>query len=521
MKNETWVDHLNQWKRFLEQRMQSVTDDGERQKIKRQLTALERVRFGSVLNPNLLIEFINGAVENTHIMVDDYAFCLDMLNKSQKEAVMSVIANDSVLSLIQGPPGTGKTQVIAEICLQLYHNNPDVRILVCSETHVAVNNLITRISENNAEIRVVRIRDKDQNSDADSFTTKSISNEYVKWIYENCSDKAVADILAYSVANNEDKGLEKALALSANVVGMTCNRVGAYRFDDTTEMFDYVIIDEVCKATLPEILMPLTIAKKAILVGDPKQLPPVFCDEDISVIRSIDDCHLERYMYIDQLIKDSPNKRVLNTQYRMVDSIGNLISELFYLEEGLANGRNRDVKNSLIWVDYHPLHDWPECNNGTDDKPIIRNLDECNIIEELVKPVSSIIDQMNQLEKNDKKHSFVVIVPYKNQATELRRLLPGVNVETVDSVQGKEFDIVIFGITRTTGSYRFLADARRLNVALSRAKNQLIIVGNKEYAMRYPLLNKIIGRCTTLQYTGSIFPEKVETNPSLLTLVNC
>jgi ATP-dependent RNA/DNA helicase IGHMBP2 len=67
---------------------------------------------------------------------------------------------------------------------------------------------------------------------------------------------------------------------------MTCNRAGAYHFLNSTEMFDYVIIDEVCKATLPEILMPLTAAKKAILVGDPKKLPPVFCSEDIEMIRS-------------------------------------------------------------------------------------------------------------------------------------------------------------------------------------------------------------------------------------------
>ena len=66
-------------------------------------------------------------------------------------------------------------------------------------------------------------------------------------------------------------------------------------------MFDVVIIDEVCKATLPEILLPLSVAKKAILVGDPKQLPPVFCSEDIDLIRSIDRCSLLNHMHIDAL----------------------------------------------------------------------------------------------------------------------------------------------------------------------------------------------------------------------------
>jgi superfamily I DNA and/or RNA helicase len=60
-------------------------------------------------------------------------------------------------------------------------------------------------------------------------------------------------------------------------------------------MFDVVIIDEVCKATLPEILMPLTIAQKAVLVGDPKQLPPVFCSEELEVIKNIEKCNLQKY----------------------------------------------------------------------------------------------------------------------------------------------------------------------------------------------------------------------------------
>ena len=74
-----------------------------------------------------------------------------------------------------------------------------------------------------------------------------------------------------------------------------------------------------------------------------------------------------------------------------------------------------------------------------------------------------------------------------------------VSIDTVDGFQGKESDIVIFSLTRTTGSYRFLSDVRRLNVALSRARDRLIIVGNMEYAKRNSLLSTIASNCTILR----------------------
>ena len=90
-----------------------------------------------------------------------------------------------------------------------------------------------------------------------------------------------------------------------------------------------------------------------------------------------------------------------------------------------------------------------------------------------------------------------IIVPYRQQVIELKRIIPEYErfIDTVDGFQGKEADVVIFGITRTTGPHRFLADDRRLNVALSRAKDQIIIVGNREYASKHGLLAKIASAC--------------------------
>ena len=118
MSDEKWVRHLFHWKAFLESRLLSVDDDGEREKINRQLLSIERVRYSAVLNPRLLIEFISPESGLCTYQEKELDFKL-CLNESQKKAVFSVINGESLLSLIQGPPGTGKTQVISEICLQI------------------------------------------------------------------------------------------------------------------------------------------------------------------------------------------------------------------------------------------------------------------------------------------------------------------------------------------------------------------------------------------------------------------
>lgn len=410
------------------------------------------------------------------------------MNDAQKKAVNTSLGAN-YLSLIQGPPGTGKTQVIAEICLQLLKKYPGIRILVCSETHVAVNNLLSRISSYSKNIRIVRIRDKENDDQVDDFSPEKILDRYKNFVKKYLKRELFQIIdneLAYSpeLESRKRNQLEKMLALSANIIGMTCNRSVAYDFVDSSEMFDIAIIDEVCKATLPEILAPLTISRKAILLGDPKQLPPVFCSEEQDIIKNIENCELNRFMYIDSLFTNKNTSVLLDTQYRMSNQIGNMISELFY-NGTLKNGRNVEIKDSLIWVTYELTNNWPLVNKNKTEATSIYNNDEVWVIKELIK----------KIEKNNPQNTIAVISPYRGQVRELRKTLVGlenVKIDTVDGFQGKECDIVIFSITRTYGPYRFLADYRRLNVALSRAKDYIYIVGQVDYAEDNKLLKKII-----------------------------
>ena len=497
MNKQLWIDHLTSWKEFLNERISLADDEGERIKCERQIKTIERVRCGAVLNPKLLTEFINpssGIVEDEAVC-DKYYYDL---NESQKKAVRHTLGNN-VLSLIQGPPGTGKTQVIAEICLQLLSRNPGLRILVCSETHVAVNNLLSRIAKFSKELRIIRIRDKEDDETAEEYSPEKIINSYLHWAEESIQNKdayrIIEDELRDTLHGDKRKinQIEKALALSANVVGMTCNRAAAYNFRDTREMFDVAIIDEVCKATLPEILSPLIITRKAILLGDPKQLPPVFCSEEQEIIRSIQKCNLDHFMYIDSLFNESKAVSILDTQYRMSNQVGSMISELFY-NGALKNGRNEDVKDGLTWITYNPSKEWPVSSKEFSDRPMIYNDDECDIVADLVEKI---------INENDQNTTVAVIAPYRAQISSLRKVCiasNSVKIDTVDGFQGKESDIVIFSITRTKGSYRFLADERRINVALSRAKDKIFIVGNREYSEKDILLKSIMEKCRIIEH---------------------
>lgn len=486
MDKSSWINHLSNWKKFLTERLTTTDDKGDKIKIERQLLTIERTRCAAVLNPSLLSEFINQSSVSDKSATREVSNYVLELNDSQKSAVNEAL-NCTNLCLIQGPPGTGKTQVITEICLQLFMRDPSIKILVCSETHIAVNNILSRISEYNKYIRIVRLRDKENDDQIDSFVPDTIIYDYLQWASASFENKYAYHIISEELADTEDKSLEKALALSANIAGMTCNRASAYDFKDTTEMFDVAIIDEVCKATLPEILSPLLVARKAFLIGDPKQLPPVFCSEDQDVIKSIENCKLDRYMYIDHLFDNYPKTIVLDTQYRMKDQIGSMISELFY-DGLLKNGRSDNANNCLCWLNYSKTQDWPPKEETDYDNPRIYNYDECKIISKLITDLISENPQMR----------IAVIAPYRAQVYELRNQclkIDNVKIDTVDGFQGKESDIVIFSITRTIGSQRFLADMRRLNVALSRAKDNIYIVGELNYCNKNKLLSKIVKHC--------------------------
>ena len=495
---DNFKEHIGKWKEFLNastENTPSTNDDdgqdaGEYVKRDRQLRVVSEVMMGAVSNPKMLQDFISpeDATDERISNTKNVSWIQDRLDSHQKQAVLKALQTDT-LCFVQGPPGTGKTTVITEICLQLLRINPAIRILVCSETHVAVDNLIEKfykLQESGVVkgLNCFRAYTKDRSSNVaiqEASLERHIDN-YISALQKSRIGVNVVDDLA-TIFANQPVNLTKELMLNADIVGVTCNSLAKNNFYPN-ESFDYLIFDEVCKATLPEILIPLSICKRAILVGDPKQLPPCFLQEDQEIMERIDALELEKFMYIDTLFERLPDskKKFLGNQYRMTNEIGDVISKYFYNSE-LKNGRNVSIPNSILWCDYNPTAKW---GNNEGSSPY--NLDEVKIVKQLLENLS----------KENKKQDVAVISPYKGQNKKLKDAIKidgypnlTIDIDTIDSFQGKDADVVLFCVTRSVGTLYFFSNPRRMNVALSRAKNLCCIIGYSNFATQNPTLKSI------------------------------
>ncbi len=286
------------------------------------------------------------------------------------------------------------------------------------------------------------------------------------------------------------QALYPALIRRADVVGATCIGIATdLRFEDLE--FDLVIADEAGQIQVMDLLVPLVRARRAVLVGDHLQLPPVVETEITQKIRENEPENqalgewLEKSLFehiIERPATPANNIVRLDTQYRMPRQIADFISGQFYggnYHTGHAIPHTDPFFSGspLVFVD--TLRESRHFEQRSEDGQGYFNATEARLIGDLL-----LAYQTKGIEAG-------VIVPYKKQAEvirrELRRRAPNLSeddltsrVATVDSFQGKEQDVIIFGFTRSNADGRigFLTELRRLNVSLTRARRQLILVGD-------------------------------------------
>lgn len=293
-------------------------------------------------------------------------------------------------------------------------------------------------------------------------------------------------------------GLLQESIADATLVGATC--LGIASLSEGIEFnFDWVIVDEAGKATPPEILVPICLGKKVVLVGDHKQLPPVvdeallkLQDKDRMYIKK-EDLELSLFEYLERNLSDEC-KNILDEQYRMNPVIGDLISKLFY-ENKLVSKTSREKKTiplkmyeskSLIWLTTAENPDRKE--EKISDS--YRNSCEADII------FKQLLEIDEELVKLDQNKETAIIAGYRGQRDKLNRLYESyykdkfknmtIEINTVDAFQGRETDIVFYSVVRSNeeGKLGFLKDVRRLNVALSRARELIVVVGDHHCAQK-------------------------------------
>ena len=287
-----------------------------------------------------------------------------------------------------------------------------------------------------------------------------------------------------------------------SVVAGTC--MGFLSNSKVQEMqFDLCIIDEASRATASELLVPMTRSKRWVMVGDPKQLPPMA--EDVFEYKDlVDEFELDNLFHssslFDILLAEAPDgcRIRLTTQHRMAAPIGRLISETFYDGELTHDPfpvlAPDSVENAqrLVWFSTSRRSDRgeePKHNRGESSSNKFEALEVARLVQRLEEMTKA--GSLRRLKGGSV--TVLVLTGYRAQCVEIERAIRrldlngvAVTVNTVDAVQGREADVVIFSVTRSnlTGEFGFLDErySGRINVALSRAREILWIVGDSEFA---------------------------------------
>jgi superfamily I DNA and/or RNA helicase len=492
-----------------------------------QKIALNNFLTSDVENFNIKLAMLSGkniekVTDKDKNKIDEF-FNKDLERDIHQRKIVEDVMNSKDIFYIQGPPGTGKTTVIKEIILQQLKANPNSNILITSQTNVAVDNVLKGLEEYRYEIDKKELlrcgNDEKIAIEIKEYGFDHIMENYKKEFRElkvnNEDERKIKEIWEGYI--NETQKLKNELGelllRSKRIVGATCVGIANKKIGLENMTFDLVIVDEASKALPAEILIPLNKAKKCVIIGDHKQLPPTLnkalTDEEELEIEDREYCETELFekSLFEKLFEEAPDyaKGMLKTQYRMPTSIGNMVSNFFY-DEKLENGENcRDkqplfFEKNLNWLDTSKIK-----NNMEDDNKSPFNLVEVNVIKDLIKSI------------RDKKidSRIAVITPYKGQKREIKKalikenLMDKVFVDTVDSFQGDEADIVIFSVTRAKKKTEFFSKDARLNVAFSRAKKEFIIVGSIDYFVKkYGKESKLSKIAEFVKENGSVITLK-------------
>ena len=280
-----------------------------------------------------------------------------------------------------------------------------------------------------------------------------------------------------------------ALLTRSQVIAGTCIGIAGIKGIQDLD-FDLCIIDEASKATATEMLVPMSRSKRWIVVGDPKQLPPfegeIIDKPDLARKYDLDPQDIKRTLF-DHLLETLPAecKKILSIQHRMVAPIGDLISECFY--DGKLESAKKDTDDSLQIVLPKPVTWFSSSNIGQHQEKrtgsSFTNPCEAEIVRVLLNRLNFVLETKQKVSK------VAILTGYSSQRMVLDRSIQSekhnwehleVDVNTVDAFQGREADIAIYTVTRSNekGNIGFLRDWERLNVALSRGKVALVIIGD-------------------------------------------
>ena len=430
------------------------------------------------------------------------------LNATQEEAVNKVLHAKDV-AIVHGPPGTGKTTTLVEAVYETLHR--ENQVLVCAQSNMAVDWISEKLVDRG--VSVLRIGNPSRVNDKMlSFTYERRFESHpdypqlwsirkaIRELYARSRKGAEREAVRQKINSLKDRATELEIRINESLFSearvIACTLVGSANRLLTGQKFGTLFIDEAAQALEAACWIPIRKADRVILAGDHCQLPPtVKAPEALRAGLG--------HTLMQTIVKSKPDTvSLLKLQYRMNDEIMRFSSEWFYggMLQSAPEVKYRsilDFDTPIEWINTEGL----DCN----EEFIGENYGRINKSEaELsIEQLKGYITKIGRDRFLDERIDVGMISPYKAQVQYLRRLVrndaffkpyrQAITINTVDGFQGQERDVILISLVRANeeGQIGFLNDLRRMNVAITRARMKLIILGDASTLTRHAFYKKL------------------------------
>ena len=428
------------------------------------------------------------------------------LNPTQEHAVNEVLRAKDV-AVVHGPPGTGKTTTLVEAIYETLHR--ESQVLVCAQSNMAVDWISERLVDRG--VSVLRIGNPTRVNDKMlSFTYERRFEAHPDYEMLWAIRKAIRELRQHKKRGSENwhqkmdrlkgRAAELEIRIRSELFGearvIACTLVGSASSLLEGQRFNTLFIDEAAQALEAACWIPIRRVGRVVLAGDHCQLPPTV--KSIAALKA----GLGRTL-MERIVQQKPEVvTLLGVQYRMNEEIMRFSSDWFYggQVQSAPQVRHRSILDfdvPMEWVE-SASEEWGEAFVGETFGRI--NREEAHLTMAILHRYLNKIGRQRLLEE---RIDIGIISPYRAQVQYLRQLVKRddqlkplrhlISINTVDGFQGQERDIIIISLVRSNeqGQIGFLRDLRRMNVAITRARMKLIIMGDSETMTKHPFYHKL------------------------------
>ena len=431
---------------------------------------------------------------------------LPWLNSAQQHAVNEVLRAKDV-AIVHGPPGTGKTTTLVEAIVECLHK--ESQVLVCAQSNMAVDWISEKLVDRG--VPVLRIGNPTRVNDKMlSFTYERLFEAHGDYPELWTLRKAIRDLkknrkrgdrnFHQKIDRLTSRATEIEMTINQQLFGearvIACTLVGSANRILEGQKFGTLFIDEAAQALEAACWIPIRRASRIVFAGDHCQLPPTVKSYE-ALKGGLGITLMER------IVRQKPEVvTLLTTQYRMNDEIMRFSSEWFYQGKVVSapEVRNRSVLDydiPMLWIDTSDM----ACR----EEFVGESYGRINKVEAklTLAALQLYFDKIGKERVLEERIDVGIISPYRAQVQYLRQLIKQneyfkpyrklLSVNTVDGFQGQERDIILISLVRANdeGQIGFLRDLRRMNVAITRAKMKLIILGDAKTMTRHPFYKKL------------------------------